>query len=60
METQAASRKPWTDVPGANKQTMRAAVKALIDWLDDNWPVGEAPPPGRIRCTALLGAIPPE
>lgn len=32
-ETQAASRKPWTDVPKANKATMRAAVGALLDWL---------------------------
>lgn len=30
-ETQAASRKPWADVPEANKQTMRAAVGALLD-----------------------------
>lgn len=33
-ETQAVSRKPWADVPEANKATMRAAVTALIDfWL---------------------------
>jgi len=28
-ETQQASRKPWADVPEANKATMRAAVEAL-------------------------------
>jgi hypothetical protein len=28
-ETQTASRKPWADVPEANKATMRAAVRAL-------------------------------
>lgn len=28
-ETQAASRKPWADVPEANKATMRVAVRAL-------------------------------
>lgn len=29
-ETNPASRKPWTDVPEANKETMRAAVGALL------------------------------
>lgn len=29
-ETQQASRKPWANVPEANKQTMRAAVRALL------------------------------
>lgn len=29
-ETQARSRKPWTDVPEANKATMRVAVLALL------------------------------
>lgn len=29
-ETQQASRKPWADVPEANKATMRAAVTALL------------------------------
>lgn len=29
-ETQEASRKPWADVPEANKETMRAAVRALL------------------------------
>ena len=33
-ETQAASRKPWSGVPEANKVTMRAAVSALLDHLD--------------------------
>jgi hypothetical protein len=32
-DTQQASRKPWVDVPEANKQTMRAAVTALLDHL---------------------------
>lgn len=32
-QTQAASRKPWVDVPEANKETMRAAVTALLAWL---------------------------
>jgi hypothetical protein len=32
-ETQARSRKPWADVPEANKATMRAAVTALLDAL---------------------------
>jgi hypothetical protein len=38
-ETQQASRKPWADVPEANKETMRAAVGALLTWLPDqeNW-----------------------
>lgn len=30
-ETQEASRKPWADVPEANKATMREAVDALLD-----------------------------
>jgi hypothetical protein len=29
-ETQQASRKPWADVPEANKATMRVAVRALL------------------------------
>ena len=33
-ETQEKSRKPWADVPEANKVTMRAAVSALLDWLE--------------------------
>lgn len=33
-DTNPASRKPWADVPEANKQTMRAAVAALLEWLD--------------------------
>lgn len=32
-ETNPESRKPWSDVPEANKQTMRAAVRALLNWL---------------------------
>lgn len=35
-ETQAASRKPWADVPEANKITMRAAVGALLDRIRDD------------------------
>lgn len=33
-ETNPASRKPWADVPEANKATMRAAVSALLNHLD--------------------------
>lgn len=32
-ETNPASRKPWSDVPEPNKETMRAAVGSLLDWL---------------------------
>lgn len=32
-ETQERSRKPWEDVPEANKVTMRAAVSAALDAL---------------------------
>lgn len=32
-ETNPKSRKPWADVPEANKATMRAAVQALLAWL---------------------------
>lgn len=32
-ETNPASRKPWADVPESNKETMRAAVTALLAWL---------------------------
>jgi hypothetical protein len=35
-ETNPASRKPWSDVPEANKATMRAAVGALLDALADH------------------------
>lgn len=34
-ETNLASRKPWADVPEANKVTMRAAVQALLDWQEE-------------------------
>lgn len=30
-ETQQASRKAWAEVPEANKVTMRAAVRALLE-----------------------------
>lgn len=33
-DTNPASRKPWADVPEANKVTMRAAVSALLGWLE--------------------------
>lgn len=33
-ETQASSRKPWSEVPEENKATMRAAVSALLDWIE--------------------------
>lgn len=32
-ETQERSRKPWSEVPEANKETMRAAVTALLDHM---------------------------
>lgn len=32
-ETNAQSRQPWALVPEANKVAMRAAVRALADWL---------------------------
>lgn len=32
-ETQQRSRVPWSQVPEANKETMRAAVRALLDHL---------------------------
>jgi cytochrome bd-type quinol oxidase subunit 1 len=32
-ETQERSRKPWAEVPEANKETMRAAVRALLEAL---------------------------
>ena len=35
-ETNLASRKPWADVPEANKVTMRAAVLALIVFLAES------------------------
>lgn len=34
-ETQQASRKPWAEVPEANKTTMRAAVTALLAALTE-------------------------
>lgn len=34
-ETQQASRKLWPDVPEANKATMRVAVAALLDAVDE-------------------------
>ena len=33
-ETQQRSRKPWADVPEANKATMRVAVRALLAEVD--------------------------
>lgn len=33
-DTNPASRRPWADVPPANQATMRAAVRALLEWLD--------------------------
>jgi len=35
-ETNPASRKPWSDVPEANKETMRVAVVALLKYLDND------------------------
>ena len=36
--TQERSRVPWTDVPEANKITMRAAVQALLDAHEQTCP----------------------
>lgn len=33
-ETNSESRVPWADVPDANKVTMRASVRALIDHIN--------------------------
>lgn len=64
-ETQERSRKPWADVPEANKATMRAAVGALLDWLRadrEPEPLIECPhwSPGKITlrrgCTACAAA----
>ena len=35
-ETQERSRKPWADVPEANKATMRVAVLALLTDLHEH------------------------
>lgn len=35
-ETQERFRKPWSDVPEANKETMRAAVGALVQFLSSS------------------------
>ena len=34
-ETQERSRKPWAEVPEANKETMRATIRVVLasDWL---------------------------
>ena len=37
-ETQERSRVAWAEVPEANKVTMRAAVRALIEWLGSEVP----------------------
>ena len=34
-KTQSHSRKPWAEVPEENKQTMRAAVRALVDVIEE-------------------------
>ena len=33
-ETQESSRKPWPEVPEANKEAMRAAVRALLEHIE--------------------------
>lgn len=33
-DTQARSRKPWSQVPEANQATMRAAVRAVLAEID--------------------------
>lgn len=42
-ETNPASRKPWDEVPDANKATMRAAVSALLAALADQWGDSQRP-----------------
>lgn len=61
-KTQEVSRKPWTDVPEANKATMRVAVGALLDWLGSGSPVcvclrthDEAPPVSTRRPICACG-----
>lgn len=43
-ETQERSRKPWADVPEANKETMRATIRAILasDWLAAHTATAEA------------------
>ena len=48
-ETNPASRKPWADVPEANKATMRAAVGALLAW-----PALAASLPAEVMLAALV------
>jgi len=38
-ETNPRSAKPWDEVPEANKETMRASVDALLNFLSER-PVG--------------------
>ncbi|WP_344609947.1 hypothetical protein, partial [Sporichthya brevicatena] len=56
-ETQQASRKPWADVPEANKATMRAAVAALIEHLAGN---GSGRAEEHVEGAIKLGANPAE
>ncbi len=37
-ETQERSRKPWADVPEANKETMRETIRIVLssDWLKEH------------------------
>lgn len=41
-ETNPASRKPWSEVPEANKATMRAAVAALLAWQEPSRAGGDS------------------
>lgn len=57
-ETQERSRKPWADVPEANKATMRAAVTALLHHLMVN--EGLRPPARVVSTVEELEALPLE
>jgi hypothetical protein len=51
--TQASSRKPWSEVPDANRRTMRQSVAAALDLLEAegrlSWPL--EPSPGMAEMT---------
>jgi aminoglycoside/choline kinase family phosphotransferase len=53
-ETQKASRKPWAEVPEANKETMRVAVSALLDWQSER---PREDPAFRTQLTRLLNSV---
>lgn len=55
-ETQERSRKPWADVPEANKAAMRHAVHALVGHLLLN--EGMRPPARTVSTVEELDALP--